>query len=236
MPDLPQQQPPDRVLAGMAELGVQPVELTPELAERRAAVAELGTALRALTEAAVTSEVPPSVLREAARSARGLAGQLRAARRHPGRPGSVDDLLRGQRFFNPVVGPGNPVAPPMRVTLESGVAIGTCILGPAYEGPLGFAHGGISALLLDQVMGYATAARGLPGVTGRLQVRYHEAVPLGRPLVLRGEVGDVLGVRVAVRGSLGLADEPGPPLVAAEASFLMLRPEQAQRLFGEALG
>jgi acyl-coenzyme A thioesterase PaaI-like protein len=235
-PDGPAAAPPDRALAGMAALGVQPVALTAELADRRAAVAELGAALRLLTDAAVTSEMPPAALREAAATARGLTAGLREARRHVGRPASVDDLLRGQRFFNPVVGAGNPVAPPLRVTLEAGTATGTCTLGPAYEGPLGFAHGGISALLLDQIMGYAAAAGGFPGVTGRLQVRYHEAVPLGRPLVLRAEVGDVLGVRVAVRGSLALADEPGPALVVAEASFLMLRQEQAERLFGDALG
>ena len=148
------------------------------------------------------------------------------------RPSSVDDLRRGQRFDNPVVGPGNPVAPPMRVKIEDGVAIGTCTLGLPYEGPLTFAHGGISALLLDQIMGYATAAAGYPGVTGRLHVRYRTAVPLGSPLVLRGEVVDVLGVRVAVRGSISLAGDDTGALVEADGRFLILRPEQAQRLFG----
>ena len=87
-------------------------------------------------------------------------------------------------------------------------------------------------MLLDQIMGYATAAAGHPGMTGRLQVRYFSAVPLGRPLRLEARLIDVLGVRSAVRGSISLAAEPDTSLVEAEGSFLALRPEQADRLFG----
>jgi acyl-coenzyme A thioesterase PaaI-like protein len=223
---------PDRELAGMADLGVAPVEQTAALAERRAAVAELGAALRELIDSAVASEAPPDVLRDVARQARALSGSLSVTRRSPGRPSSVDDLRRGQRLFNPVVGPGNPLAPPMRVEMTADGAVGTVTLGLPYEGPFTFVHGGISALLLDQIMGYATAAGRPPPVSRRLQVRYRAAVPLGRPLVVRGAVDDVLGVRVAVRGTIALADDPDAVLVEAEGRFLTLRPEQAHRLFG----
>lgn len=223
---------PDRELAGMADLGLPRVEQTAALAERRAAVADLGAALRDLIASAVASEVDVDVLREAAEQARAMTSSLAAVRRTPDRPSSVDDLHRGQRLFNPVVGPGNPVAPPMHVELTAEGAVGTVTLGLPYEGPFTFAHGGISALLLDQIMGYATAAAGHPAVTGRLQVRYRAAVPLGRALVVRGAVDDVLGVRVAVRGTIALADDPDAALVEAEGRFLTLRPEQAHRLFG----
>ncbi len=216
----------------MADLALPSVNQTPELAERRAAVAGLGDALRALTQAAVATEVPIEELRSVSADVARLAHRLAATARPLSRPSSVDDLRRGQRQYNPVVGPGNPIAPPMRVRVEAGVAIGTCTLGLPYEGPLTFAHGGISALLLDQIMGYATAAAGYPAVTGRLSVRYRTAVPLGSPLVLRGEVLDVLGVRVAVRGTISLAGDDSGALVEADGRFLMLRPEQAQRLFG----
>ncbi|MGB7982638.1 MAG: PaaI family thioesterase [Candidatus Nanopelagicales bacterium] len=224
--------PPDRALAGMTDVGMPIVEQTPALAERRAAVGDLGDALRALITASVATEVPVEELVTVTEEVHRLAHELAAVSRPHSRPSSVDDLRRGRRFYNPVVGPGNPVAPPMRVRIEDGVALGTCTLGLAYEGPLTFAHGGISALLLDQIMGYATAAAGYPGVTGRLQVRYRTAVPLGSPLMVRGEVIDVLGVRVAVRGSIGLAGDDTGALVEADGRFLMLRPEQAQRLFG----
>jgi len=227
---------PDRPLAGSWHAGVPEVELTAELAERREAVAELGDALRDVTSRAIGSEVGIDVLRRVAKGARELAATLAVRQRRPDEPSGVDDLRRGQRPFNPVVGPGNPVAPPMRVEIVDGAAIGTCTLDWRYEGPFTFAHGGVSALLLDQIMGYAAAAAGHPGVTGRLEVRYRSTVPLGEPLRLEAKLIDVLGVRAAVRGTISLAAAPESTLVEAEGRFLALREEQAERLFGGAAG
>jgi hypothetical protein len=159
------------------------------------AVAELGDALRGLTSSTIGSEVDADTLRAVADEVRRLTSTLGQRQRRPDEPSSVDDLRRGQRPYNPVVGVGNPVAPPMRVEIVDGVAIGSCTLDWRYEGPFGYAHGGISALLLDQIMGYATAAAGHPGVTGRLQVRYRATVPLGEPLRVQGSFVDVLGAR-----------------------------------------
>jgi acyl-coenzyme A thioesterase PaaI-like protein len=223
---------PDRPLAGIRDVDVPEVELTAELSERRAAVAELGDALRELTSGAIGTEVDVDVLRHVAAKARALAATLGERQRRLDEPSSVDDLHRGQRLFNPIVGVGNPVAPPMHVEIVDGAAIGTCTLDWRYEGPFTYAHGGISALLLDQIMGYAVAAAGHPGVTGRLEVRYRATVPLGQPLRLQARLVDVLGIRAAVTGSISLASAPDDALVEAEGRFLALRPEQATRLFG----
>lgn len=223
---------PDRALAGIADVDVPDVELTAELAERRAAVADLGGALRELTSSAIGTEVDVDDLGRVADDVRRLAGALAQHQRRLDEPSGVDDLRRGQRHYNPVVGAGNPIAPPMQIEIVDGTAIGSCTLDWRYEGPFTFAHGGVSALLLDQIMGYAAAAAGHPGVTGRLQVRYRSTVPLGQPLRLEAELIDVLGVRAAVRGSISLAAVPDDALVEAEGRFLALRPEQAARLFG----
>jgi len=224
---------PDRPLAGFGHTGVPDVELTAELVERRDAVAELGSALRALTSVAIGTEVDTDVIRRVADDARALSSTLAQRQRRIDEPATVDDLRRGQRLYNPAVGLGSPVAPPMRVEVVDGVAIGSCTLDWRYEGPPTFAHGGISALLLDQIMGYAAAAAGHPGVTGRLQVRYRSTVPLDRPLRLEGRLIDVLGVRAAIRGSISLAAAPDDALVEADGRFLALRAEQAARLFGD---
>ena len=224
---------PDRQLAGMHEDDASEPPASAELVERRVAVAELGDALRALASSAIGTEVPVEVLHLAARDARRLATVLAEQQRRPDEPSSVDELRRGQRPYNPVVGAGNPVAPPMRIEIVDGAAIGSCTLDWRYEGPFGYAHGGISALLLDQVMGYAAAAAGHPGVTGRLTVRYRATVPLGAPLRVEARFIDVLGVRSAIQGSIRLAAAPDVALVEAEGRFLALRSEQADRLFGE---
>jgi hypothetical protein len=220
----------------MSDLPVAAINVTEDLMARRDAVADLGEALRELIARAVATEVPDQVLRDVGLQVRTLSAQLGAVQRQRDRPPSVDDLHRGQRMFNPVVGPGNPIAPPLRVQIVDGSAIGTCTLGLAYEGPFTFAHGGISALLLDQIMGYATAAAGHPAVTGRLHVRYRGPVPLCTPLQVKGEVVDVLGSRVAVRGTICALQDPTAVLVEAEGRFMTLRKEQAQRLFGRAVG
>lgn len=223
---------PDRSLAGIRNIDVREVELTTELSKRREAVAELGEALRDLTSSAIGSEVAVEVIRRVAEHARELAATLAKRQRRLDEPSSVDDLRRGQRLYNPVVGLGNPLAPPMRVEIVDGAAIGSCTLDWRYEGPFTYAHGGVSALLLDQIMGYAAAAAGHPGVTGRLEVRYRATVPLGQPLRLQARFIDVLGVRAAIQGSISLAAAPDDSLVEAEGRFLALRPEQANRLFG----
>ena len=224
---------PDRALAGVRHQQIPEVELTAELAQRRQAVAELGDALRELTSSAIGSEVAADVLRAVADRARELSTTLAERQRRLDEPSSVDDLRRGQRPYNPVVGLGNPVAPPMRIEAVDGAVIGTCTLDWRYEGPSGYAHGGISALLLDQLMGYAAAAAGHPGMTARLEVRYRATVPLGQPLRLQARFIDVLGVRSAIRGSISLAMAPDDALVEAEGRFLALRSEQATRLFGD---
>ncbi len=120
----------------------------------------------------------------------------------------------------------------MRVEIVDGAAIGSCTLDRRYEGPPAYAHGGISALLLDQIMGYAAAAAGHPGMTARLEVRYRSTVPLDRTLTVRAHLIDVLGARAALRGSIALASAPDDVLVEAEGRFVALRAEQAARLFG----
>jgi acyl-coenzyme A thioesterase PaaI-like protein len=223
---------PDRPLVGAGEVDVPGAPVTDEIADRRDAVAELGAALRELTTSAIGSEVPTDVLRGVAAGARGLAATLAERQRRLDEVSSVDDIERGQRPFNPVVGSGNPVAPPMRVEIIDGAAVGSCTLDWRYEGPFTYAHGGVSALLLDQIMGYAAAASGHPSVTGRLELRYRSMVPLGRPLRIEARLIDVLGVRAAIRGSISLASDPDDALVEAEGRFLALRAEQTARLFG----
>jgi acyl-coenzyme A thioesterase PaaI-like protein len=224
---------PDRPLAGIAHTEEPDVVPTPELTERRDAVAELGDALRELTTRAIGSEVDVDVLHRITDDVRELAAALAEQQHDPDTPSSVDDLHRGQRLFNPFVGLGNPIAPPMRVEVVDGSAIGWCTLDARYEGPFTYAHGGVSAGLLDQIMGYAAAAAGHPGVTARLEVRYRSTVPLGHPLRLEASLIDVLGVRAAIRGTISLASAPDDPLVEAEGRFLALRREQAARLFGD---
>jgi hypothetical protein len=217
---------------GADRAGLPAVEVTEELLDRRAAVAELGAELRTLADLVTRTEVGADVLRDSARRLREVAPSLRERIRGIAEPASVDDLMGGVRMFNPVIGAGNPIAPPMRIEIGEDGAEGWCTLGHAYEGPPMYGHGGVSAMLIDQLLGHAAAASGHPGVTTDLSVRYRRPVPLDVPLRIWGRVVEVEGRRVSAVGGITTADQRDVPLVEAEARFARLRPDQAGRLFG----
>ena len=217
---------------GAGDVGFRAVEVTGELLDRRAAVAELGAELRALADLVTRTEAGAEVLRDSARRLREVAPALRERVRGITEPPSVDDLMGGVRMFNPVIGAGNPIAPPMRVEIGEDGAEGRCTLGHVYEGPPMYGHGGVSAMLIDQLLGHAAAASGHPGVTTELSVRYRRPVPLDVPLRIWGRVTEAEGRRVFAVGGITTAAEPDVPLVEAEARFARLRDDQARRLFG----
>jgi acyl-CoA thioesterase FadM len=208
------------------------VDVTDELLDRRAAVAELVAELRALADLVTRTEAGADVLRDSARRLREVAPALREHIRDIAEPASVDDLMGGVRMFNPVIGEGNPIAPPLRTESNKDGAEGWCTLGHVYEGPPMYGHGGMSAMLLDQLLGHAAAASGHPGVTTDLSVRYRRPVPLDVPLRVWARVVKVEGRRISAVGGITTAAEPDIPLVEAEGRFARLRPDQAGRLFG----
>ena len=202
------------------------------LRTRREAIAGLGDALRELVEQASATEVGEDVLRQAAAQVQQTAALLsRRTRTRAERP-SADNLLGGLRMYNPVTGSGSALAPPLRIEVTGNGVVGTCTLGLAFEGPPTFAHGGVSATLLDQLLGYATSAAGRPGMTVKLETRYRAPVPLQTALRLTAEVAEVHGRRVTARGTIATAAEPEKVLVEATGMFVALRAEQAARMFG----
>ena len=205
------------------------------LDDRRRAIAELGGALRDLVHLAVATEAPAEELRRVAALAREVAAPLAAPARGRTEMPGADDLRGGIRMYNPVTGTGSPLSPPLRIELVDGVAVGTCVLGLAFEGPPMFAHGGVSAMLLDQLLGYAASASGRPGLTVSLVTRYRRPVPLQTPLRLTAVTTEFNERGVVAEGAIATAEDPDTALVEATATFYSLRPEQAARLFGAAL-
>jgi acyl-coenzyme A thioesterase PaaI-like protein len=207
--------------------------LSPEdRAIRREAVGLLGSALRDLVDAAVRTEVPLDELAEAAAAAGEIAKLLRGETRTLHEVASVDDPEIGERWYSPVYGPGNPVAPPMVADqTPDGRAEGRVTLGKPHEGPPGLVHGGVVATLLDHVLARAVRAAGRGGLTATLTVTYRRPVPLGVALLATAELEGTDGRRTTVRGRLAAEDDPGTTLAEAEGLFVALRPERAADVF-----
>ena len=208
-------------------------ELSPEeRAVRRDVVGDLGKALRDLVDAAVRTEVPQAELEAVAGSVRELAARLRVGGRGLHDIASVDDPEVGERWYSPVYGPGNPVAPPMVATqTPDGRASGRVTLGKSHEGPPGLVHGGVVATLLDHVLARAVRAAGRGGLTATLTVTYRRPVHLGVPLVATAEIGEVDGRRTTASARLVAEDDPTTPLAEAQGLFVALRPERAADVF-----
>jgi len=203
-----------------------------ERAVRRDAVGELGSALRELVDAAVRTEVPLDVLARATVRARELTELLRAESRELHEVASVDDPEIGERWYSPVYGPGNPVAPPMVATdSPDGCAEGRVTLGKPHEGPPGLVHGGVVATLLDHVLARAIRAAGRGGLTATLTVTYRRPVRLGVPLLASAELAGTDGRRTTATARLVAEDDPGTTLAEAEGLFVALRPERAADVF-----
>lgn len=197
-----------------------------------AAVTDLGAALRELVETSVSTTVGIAELHEAAQQARRITAALATSRRPPHQLPVLDDPVAFRRVFNPVSGVGSAVAPPLDIRSDGDGVAAETVLGLAYEGPPGYLHGGMSALFMDQILGAATIAAGLWGMTARLELDYRGPVPLRTPVVLRGRVVEDAGRRSVVVGTIARADAPEVILVAARGVFVAPRPEKQADYFG----
>jgi acyl-coenzyme A thioesterase PaaI-like protein len=210
-----------------SDAGGQPYD-----ADLMAAVTELGTALRELVDASVLTTVPADQLRAAAADARAVTARLAAAQRPVTQLPVLDDPLVFRRVYNPVSGVGSALAPPVRIRRVEGGVVGEALLGPAYEGPPGYVHGGISSLLMDQLLGSAAIAAGLWGMTVRLEVDYRRPVPLSTSLTMRAQVTEAAGRKCVVTGTVATAAAPDRTLVEARGVFVMPREELRADYFG----
>jgi acyl-coenzyme A thioesterase PaaI-like protein len=192
-----------------------------ELEQERVVFGGLADSVRALADASLRTTVDPEVATQVRAEIDRLTARL-AAEQIPGNFGvslSSSGAVRGHG--NAVVGLRNPVAVPLQIEKsEDGRAWSSFHLGALYEGPPGCVHGGVLALVLDQMLGEAAAAGGAPGMTGTLTLRYEQNTPLG-DCSAEAWIDRVEGVKTFVMGELRRAD--GETTVRAEGIFILPR-------------
>ena len=179
----------------------------------------LAQAVRELIDATIRTQADDATMREATAQVRQVTERLRAGilSDSPGLRYVVDG--RPLAWGNAVVGLRNPIAPPLVIKHgESGQCWSDFHLGAAYEGPPNLVHGGVSALILDHLLGEA-ASEGLtkPLYTGTITVRYLRGTPLG-PLRAEAWVYRREAIKTYARGHI--SDSAGVT-VEAEGVFIM---------------
>lgn len=179
----------------------------------------IADALRTLNEATIQSTVDDAVATAALGHIREATALLSRSLR-PGPAGvNYNATGRAWNWGNAAVGVRNAVAPPMDVQHgDRGVTWAELTLGPAYEGPPGCVHGGVSALLLDHLMGVTASNMERVTLTGTLTMRYRAPLPLGL-VRLDGRISGEEGRKVFVEASIA-----GPDGVAIEADGIFIIP------------
>ena len=156
---------------------------------------ELAEEVRRLVEAVVMTDAGPDERREAARQVRTIADGLRERARpdalllvrHPdGRIESMTAASSGR--LNPQSLPiewvQRPTEPPPGTPPRAVEVIARCTFTAAHGGSPGRVHGGVVALVLDELTGVAVRAAGASGMTVQLEVSLKGGVPYGVPVDL----------------------------------------------------
>ncbi|GAA3164516.1 PaaI family thioesterase [Planomonospora alba] len=192
---------------------------TEDAESRLAALTVLSRQVRDLIDAVVLTDVPEGELTAVTAELAALTERLGAVRRDSPRSFEFGPDGLPRNLSNAVTGAANPHALPLvvQVTPERTVR---AELGfrPVHEGPPATVHGGVSAMILDQLLGQAVAAAGFPGMTGTLSLRYRRPVPYGEPLVATAEHTRSQGRKSWAEGRIALPD--GTVLVEAEGLFI----------------
>jgi acyl-coenzyme A thioesterase PaaI-like protein len=181
---------------------------------------ELAHQLRRVTSAMVGLPIADTditaagaALKEVADDLERVAGPGRRARAQP------DPVGDPQEFFptSPVIGFANPVAPPVVVEAVDGELRGTAFFDYQYEGPPTCVHGGVIAMVFDEMLGAANIMAGSPAMTGTLTIKYRKPTPLRTPLRLEARFLDRDGRKVRTYGAIFHGD-----VLTAEAEGIFI--------------
>jgi uncharacterized protein (TIGR00369 family) len=153
------------------------------------------------------------------------AGGTSMIRNSSGR-GYETKQVRLKQNFCFACGPDNPEGMRLKFAYDEE---GKCFvshfrLPRRYTGPPGYAHGGIIATILDEVMGKVNRLRQIVAMTAEMTVQYRKPVPLGETLIAEGRELRVRG-RVHVRVG-EIRNGKGDVLARARGKFIAIDPQK----------
>ncbi|CAM5699617.1 PaaI family thioesterase [Mycolicibacterium aubagnense] len=194
-----------------------------EVARLRAIYEPLTQSVRELIDATVRTETGADTVASVRAEIDAATAQLRANQLE----GSfgVRFAAHGSEmpWGNAVIGVRNPIAPPVDlIRAEDGSVSADFHLGAAYEGPPGHVHGGVSAMILDHVLGEGASLPGRPRLTGMLTTRYRRMTRLG-DLHTEARIVRTDGIKTYAVGHI--ADAEG---ITVEAEGVFITPRWAR--------
>ncbi|MGE3074799.1 MAG: PaaI family thioesterase [Dehalococcoidia bacterium] len=180
-------------------------ELPPPTGQR-IALHKLSAALRKINEALMDMDAAEEDLLAAATAAEQFAARLEETRTGHTQWGFAESSTapnaRVMLDRSPIIGLGNPIAPPLSFRVEGDKVKGSGTFGLQYEGPPSSVHGGYVAAALDELLGMAQSLSGKSGMTGTLTIKYRKPTPLHKELDLTAWVNRIEGRKIFVSGTI----------------------------------
>lgn len=194
-----------------------------ELAAADEVYGALADSVRRLAVAQLLTTVDFDEARAVAAELDALTSRLQASAKAGSLGVELTAGLDVRNHGNAVIGLRNPFAAALgehRIVWSDTGAGASVHLNGLYEGPPGHVHGGVLALLLDQLFGEAAAATGVPGMTARLTLNYRRPTPLGDATMMAW-LDHREGIKTTIKGHF--KDAEGNITVEADGLFITPR-------------
>ncbi len=194
------------------------------------ALAGAVAALRRVIANLRKTKAPPELLGEAEQQLEALHQRL-APYDHPGPyMQGVLDMGEGSMIphahepsvffpYSPVVGPANPIAPHIEFVQQGQELVAEHVFDAPWCGPPASVHGGVVALVFDELLGCVVVVGELGGFTGTLTVRYSALTPIGKPIRMRAWIDRREGRKTWAKGTMHHGDT-----LCAEAEGIFISP------------
>lgn len=194
-----------------------------EVARLRAVYEPLTQSVRELIDATIRTEAGADTVAAAKAEIDSLTARLRVAQLEGSFGVRFGERGSEMPWGNAVIGVRNPIAPPVELhRADDGSVSADFHLGAAYEGPPGHVHGGVSAMVLDHVLGEGASVPGQPRLTGTITIRYRRMTPLG-DLRTEARIVRTEGIKTYAVGHI--ADAEG---ITVEADGVFITPRWAR--------
>jgi len=208
----------------------------PGLRGRQAEAYELAEELRRIINLSVSTAPPAALTAELAAKLREVADELERHLPEVPLPRFLmlpaEDLpknmpLGGAMPYDPIVGPFNPLAVPVRLAFEPPKALGYATFGVAFEGAPGCVHGSALLATFDIILTAANAIAGATGPTVRLGLHFRRPTLAYEEAVFEGWVTEVTDRRIFSKGQVV---QGGVVTVEAEGEFAILNRDGVDRM------
>jgi len=122
--------------------------------------------------------------------------------------------------YSPVIGARNPISPEIHFEVHGTELHGEHRFDAPWCGPPTAVHGGVIALVFDELLGSTNVVNEVGGFTGTLEVKYRALTPLGEVIRFRGWIDRREGRKTWTKGTMHHG-----ALLCAEAEGVFIAPD-----------